>query len=107
MTGSVIYLRKDKSVIFNGLDKEQLKFLAHIVAIYTPQQSLDALGLGHRQINSDILGIVPLFEIQRALMTVYLRHKSLGDVLSDDGLSILESLPEGFKVLIKQKEYQP
>ena len=101
MTGSVIYLRKDKSVIFNGLDKEQLKFLAHVIAIYTPQLSLNMLGLGHRRITTDILGIIPLFEIQRAVMTVWLRHKSFGDVLSDDSLSILESLPEGFKVLIQ------
>lgn len=100
MTGSVIYLRKDLSVIFNGLDKEQLEFLAHVTAIYTTQQSLDVLGLGHRQITPDTLGITPLFEIQKAVMTVWLRHKSLGDVLSDDGVAILESLPEGFKVLI-------
>lgn len=104
MTGNVVYLRKDKSVIFNGLNKDQLKFLAHVVALYTPQQSLDALGLGHRQITSDILGLIPLFEIQKAVMIVWSRHKSLGNILSDDGLSILESLPEGYKVLIKQQE---
>ena len=91
MHGNVIYLRKDLSAMFNGFDYQQLAWLAHVTSIYSNLPGT---------ITVDTIGFVPIDKIQAAVETVWKRHQRYGDVLSEEGLKGLESLPKGFKVLI-------
>ena len=89
MDNNVVYLRKDKSVIFAGLSKEQLAFLAHVVSLYAQPPSL---------VTPDTLGFIQLGVIQTAVQTAWLRHLRYGDVLSEHGVLVLLSLPKAFTV---------
>ena len=95
MDNNVVYLRKDKSVIFAGLSQEQLTFLAHVVSLYAQPPNL---------VTPDTLGFVQLGKIQAAIQTAWMRHLRYGDVLSEHGVSILLSLPKAYTVQLQQGE---
>ena len=95
MSNNIVYLRKDKSVIFAGLSGEQLAFLAHVVSLYAQPPGL---------VTPDTLGFVQLGKIQAAVLTAWLRHLRYGDVLSEHGVRVLLSLPKAYTIQLPQGE---
>lgn len=93
MTAEIVYLRKDTSVVFNGLTKQQMILLAVTTSIYANPP---------RQVSIDTLGLVPLHVIQEAISTLWKRQQQYQDVLSDVGVDTLRSLPKAFTALVPQ-----